>query len=103
MDIKEQQNGLEHKEEDSDFHLPYYGQRDNNVFNSLEVSNNDVFEGSKDQLVEEQVVVSDFVVNNFQEIFDVLVYDNYGDNFLEHPLVGFPSENYSFQKIYGQN
>ena len=69
------------------FYLPYYEQRANNVFNSLEFPYNDVFVGSKDQLVEKQDVISYFVVNDFKEVFHVLVYENYGYNFVEYPIL----------------
>ena len=43
--------------------------------------------------MEEQIPTSNVAFNDFQEVFDVLVYDDYEDNFIDQLVVGLSLQN----------
>jgi hypothetical protein len=59
----------------------------------LEIFNDDVFVESIDQCFEKQVVVPNFIADNFQEVFYFPRYDDYDVDFLEHPTNFFLSRD----------
>ena len=55
------------------------------------------------QLVEEKIPTSNVAFNDFQEVFDVVVYDDYEDDFIDQLVVGLSLQNDVFHKSIDNN
>jgi len=88
----------EHKQgADLNFDPLHYEKRVDYAPFFFKVFNDDAFAEDTDQLVEEQVVVPNFLANDISEGFDLPIYDEYDVDFVEQPTVCFSLENDSFQ------